>query len=113
MFIMKLKAEPFEKIKSKEKIWEIRLNDEKRRNVHVGDVILFKKMPDLLEGIVTRVVDKKFFKSFREMAQVLSLKELGFDDNANADIVDEFYHTIYSVDKEKEYGIVALKLELV
>lgn len=113
MFVMKLKSEPFEQIKAKEKIWEIRLNDDKRRKVHVGDVILFKKMPDLLEGIVTRVVDKKFFKSFREMAQVLSLKDVGFKADANMDTVEEFYHTFYSAQDEQECGVVAFKLELV
>ena len=113
MFVMKLKSEPFEQIKAKEKIWEIRLNDEKRRKVHVGDVILFKKMPDLLEGIVARVVDKKFFKSFREMAQVLSLKDVGFKEDANMDTVEEFYHTFYTAEEEQEYGVVAFKLELV
>ena len=32
MIVMKLNPEPFEKIKSHKKIWEVRLNDDKRNN---------------------------------------------------------------------------------
>ena len=38
---MKLDKEPFEKIKSGEKTIELRLYDEKRRKIRVGDIIVF------------------------------------------------------------------------
>ena len=64
MVVMKLKQEPFEQIKSGVKIWEVRLNDDKRKTIHIGDRILFKKLPDLLEGVLTKVVDIKHFNHF-------------------------------------------------
>ncbi len=110
---MKLRELPFDQIKNKTKIWEVRLNDDKRKNIEIGDSILFRKLPDLFDGIVCRVVDKKYFNSFREMASVLSLRSLGFEDGATADTCEEVYHTYYSAEEEKEYGVVAFKLEVV
>lgn len=113
MIVMKLNEIPFEQIKNKSKIWEVRLNDEKRQRVQVGDSILFRKLPDLFDGIVCRVVDKKIFNSFSEMASILSLKSLGFEGDCNAKKCEEFYHTLYSVENENKYGVVAFKLEIV
>lgn len=52
---MKLKAIYFDKIKTGEKIYEIRLNDEKRKLINVGDVLIFNKEPELKEKIATEV----------------------------------------------------------
>ena len=39
---MKVQPIYFNKIKTGEKIYEVRLNDEKRRSIDVGDFIIFK-----------------------------------------------------------------------
>lgn len=113
MVVMKLEEIPFEQIRAKSKIWEVRLNDEKRQNIAIGDSVLFRKLPDLFDGMVCRVVDIKYFNSFREMASVLSLKSLGFEDGATADICEKAYRKYYSIENENKYGVVALKLEVV
>lgn len=112
MFIMKLKPEFFDQVKSGKKIYEIRLHDEKRQKIGVGDNIIFKKEPELLDGVIVRVVDVKRFNSFEDMARTLSLSSIGFD-NKNATQVARFYRTIYSKEDEKNYGVVAFKMELV
>ena len=40
---MKLKNDPFIKIKNKTKTIEMRLNDEKRKKINVGDIIEFTR----------------------------------------------------------------------
>lgn len=109
---MKLKPEFFDQVKSGKKIYEIRLHDEKRQKIGVGDNIIFKKEPELLDGVIVRVVDVKRFNSFEDMARTLSLSSIGFD-NKNATQVARFYRTIYSKEDEKNYGVVAFKMELV
>ena len=99
---MKLRELPFDQIKSKVKIWEVRLNDEKRKNINIGDSILFRKLPDLFDGVVCRVVDKKYFTSFREMATVLSLKSLGLEESATVDDCENLYHTYYTPEEEQQ-----------
>ena len=55
MHIMKLEKEYFDAIKSGEKTREVRLNDEKRQLLKVGDKILFKNIEDVLDGVVVEV----------------------------------------------------------
>ena len=112
MIIMKLQPEHFDKIKSGEKIFEIRLNDEKRQLINIGDIVIFKKEPDLYEGVVCKILEKRFFTSFAQMAQVMSLKDLGFA-GKNAEQVERKLHTYYSKKDEEAYGIVVFKLQVI
>lgn len=52
---MKLKQEPFEKIKNGFKTIELRLYDEKRQKVQVGDYIEFSLIDNSREKLQTRV----------------------------------------------------------
>lgn len=111
MVIMRLQPEFFEKIKNGEKIYEIRLNDEKRQQVNVGDIVIFKKEPDCYEGIVVKVLEKRFFRNFAQMAQAMSLSEMGFS-GKNAEQVERKLHTIYSRKDEERYGVVVFKIQV-
>lgn len=113
MIVMKLNPEPFEKIKSHKKIWEVRLNDDKRKGIHIGDRILFKKQPELLEGVLAKVVDIKHFNSFEEMSEVLSLTSVGFEPGATKQDCVDCYHKYYTPAEEQKFGVVAFKLEVV
>lgn len=108
---MKLKPVYFEKIKAGEKIYEIRLNDEKRQLLKVGDVLTFKKEPDLTESLQTKIVDLFYFKSFSEILETLSAGEIGFKGFTKNEIED-IYHGFYSSEDELKYGVVAIKIEI-
>lgn len=109
---MKLKAVYFDKIKSGEKIYEIRLNDEKRQIIDVGDVIVFKKEPELQETLKTIVKDLVYFKSFNEMVDTLPLNKIGFNKESKSE-VENIYYNFYSADDEHKYGVVAIKVEVI
>lgn len=66
------------KIKKGEKIYKIRLNDEKRRLIDVGDVLIFKKEPELKETLTTEVKDLVYFVSFDEMVNTLPIEKIVF-----------------------------------
>jgi len=108
---MKLRAIYFDKIKTGEKIYEIRLNDEKRKLIDVGDVINFKKEPELTEEMNAIVKDLIYFDSFKEMSLTLPLEKVGFE-NKTLDEVIDIYHQFYSEENEKKYGVVAIKVEV-
>ena len=112
MFIMKLKSEFFDQVKSGKKIYEVRLNDEKRQKIGIVDSIIFKKEPELIDGVIVKVTDVKLFDTFEQMAMTLSLSSVGFD-KKNASQVSRFYRTIYSKEDEKKYGVVAYRIELI
>jgi len=111
MFIMKVKPEYFDKIKAGKKIYEIRLLDDKRKLLKVGDTVLLKKEPELFDGIVIRITEIKYFNTFLEMAQRLSIKDIGFEGKTAAE-VNDIYHTFYKIEDEVKYGVVALRFEL-
>lgn len=75
---MKLKQEPFEKIKSGSKTIEFRLFDEKRKKVQVGDFIEFLLVDNPKEKIQTRVTVLHRFDSFRELYANISKEKLGY-----------------------------------
>lgn len=110
--IMKLKAIYFDKIKAGEKIYEIRLNEEKRKLIKIGDYIVFKKEPDLTENLSVKVVDLIAFKSFDEMIKSLGAKDIGFEGKSNEQVI-ETYHQFYSSQDENKYGVLAIGIELI
>ena len=109
---MKLREIYFDKIKKGEKIYEIRLNDEKRRLIDVGDVLIFKKEPELKEKLTTEVKDLVYFVSFDEMVNTLPIEKIGFE-NMTKQAVKDVYYQFYSKEDEDKYGVVAIKVQVI
>lgn len=108
---MKLQPIYFEKIKSGKKIYEIRLNDEKRQLLKIGDTLTFLKEPDLIEPLQTTIEDLIHFKSFSEMLETLPASKIGFD-NYSKNEIEDIYHEFYSPEKENRFGVLAIKLKI-
>ena len=108
---MKLRKVYFDMIKSGEKVYEGRLNDEKRQLIDIGDVIEFQKEPELKEAFNVVVKDLIYFSSFKEMANTLPLEKIGFKSETVDEVVD-IYHQFYNVDNEIKFGVVAIKVEV-
>jgi len=83
---MRLNPEPFELIKSGIKKAEVRLNDEKRKNIKIGDIIVFSKRPELKEKIEVKVIGRKEYS--------------------------EYPTKYYSEEEQLRYGIVVFDIEL-
>lgn len=101
----------YQLIKNGTKIYEGRLNDEKRKLINIGDEIIVKKDPERTESFVVTVVDKLFFCSFREMAEALKNDQLGLEGMTPEQIAN-VYRKFYSKENEEKYGVVALKVEV-
>lgn len=106
---MKIKAVYFEKIKSGEKNYEVRLNDEKRRVMNVGDVLVLKKEPEQKEELYLQIKGLIYFKSFKEMVNTLPLNQVGFAGMLKEDVI-EVYHQFYTLADEEKFGVVAIKV---
>lgn len=105
---MRLKSEPFEKIKSGAKTIELRLNDEKRQQVKVGDFIEFTLIDDSSRKLTTRVTALHKYNSFRELFSELPYKKLGLDKVPEPDFMDKFY----SVEEQEKYGALGIELRM-
>ena len=105
---MNLRPVFFDKIKDGEKIYEIRLNDEKRKAIKVGDIITFKK-EQTSEQLDTQVVDLKHYQTFEEMLKFISVKDIGMAGKSIAEVIS-VYRQFYSIETESKYGVLAIKV---
>ena len=104
---MKLNESPFERIKNGTKTIEFRLYDEKRKKINMGDKIEFSKLPELKEKILVEVQDLYKEKTFEKLFRKLYTDEEEIKRKTNA------MYQYYSPEKEKEYGVVGIKISLI
>ena len=109
---MNLNAAPFEMIEQGTKTIELRLWDEKRSLIKVGDEILFVHTKDSTRTLRTRVKALHLFSSFEELYRTLPLTKCGYteEDVATADPSD--MDCYYSKEKQAQYGVVGIEIEL-
>lgn len=106
---MKLNSSSFEMIKSGEKTIELRLFDEKRQKVKVGDKIVFANTAtgEILNATVVKL---HRFKTFNELYNSLSLLKCGYTteniDKATPSDMEQYY----SVEEQMKYGVVGIEL---
>ncbi|MFR5876935.1 MAG: ASCH domain-containing protein [Eubacterium sp.] len=103
-----LKDSPFEKIANGTKTIELRLYDEKRQKINVGDeIVFFNSKGNTLPAIVTAL---HRFYSFRELYNNLDLLKCGYDKSniTNASYTD--MEEYYSADDIKKYGVVGIEI---
>ena len=104
---MKLKRTPFEKIKNGSKTIELRLYDEKRQKVQVGDFIEFTCLDGKLR-LQTRVTALHQYSSFAELYAVLPKEKLGYKstDTPDPNHMDEYY----TREDQEKYGVLGIEL---
>lgn len=107
---MKLQSSPFRKIQNGSKTIELRLNDEKRQQVQVGDFIEFTMLDDTAQKLTVRVTALHYFNSFAELYAALQKEMLGYvaDETPNPDHMDAYYPRY----KQEKYGVLGIELRL-
>lgn len=108
--IMKLKEQYFNYINYGTKEYEIRLNDEKRKNIKSGDFIEFQKEPFLEEKMLIMVDNILYYDNFNELINNINI-ELLADSSINKEKLKADLEKFYPIDKQKKYGVVAIKLK--
>ena len=108
---MKLNPKPFSLIESGKKTIELRLFDEKRKAIAVGDTLLFTNTKDKTKQITCTVKKLHIFKSFEELYQTLPLDKCGYSknelDTASATDMEEYY----SIEQQRCYAVVGIEIE--
>lgn len=105
---MKLHPWPFNAIRSGEKTIEIRLNDEKRQQINIGDRIILEKRPDFTEKVTVAVTSLTKYKSFSDLYDGPQGKGLGESKKVFLEKIRQYY----SEEEEKQYGVVVIGIEL-
>lgn len=109
---MRLDPEPFQQIRCGAKSIELRLLDEKRRAISVGDEIEFMNAEDKNQVLTVRVIALHQFANFEELYRALPLLKCGYDSDTLADASPEDMEQYYSKEKQAYYGVVGIEFEL-
>ena len=107
---MKLYDVPFAKIKSGEKTIELRLNDEKRQKIKVGDSICFKSKTDTLAAMVKALY---VYPDFEALYAALPLEKCGYATDELATASPDDMLEYYTKEKIERYGVVGIEIEVV
>ena len=109
MHKMKLNPGPFALIKSGKKDIEMRLNDEKRRQVCVQDQIEFTNT-ETNERLTAVVVARHEYPTFDGLYAAFSKTRLGYLEDETAHPSDMAQY--YPEDEIRQYGVVGLEIRL-
>ena len=107
---MHLKDSPFDKIKHGKKTIELRLYDEKRKKISVGDIIEFEKDDEKLSA---RVVRLHLFSSFAQLYENLPLEKCGYSEKELEGASYTDMEQYYSPDEQKNFGVVGIEFVLI
>ena len=109
---MKLLENPYERISSGKKTIEIRLYDEKRQELNVGDIIEFSKLPDLEDKVKVKIIALLRYESFRNLVNDFGMEYYGYPKDHSTDEFVNSIYTIYSKEKEQQHGVLGIKIRL-
>ena len=111
MHEMKLQPKFFDFIKYGTKRIELRLYDEKRRNIELGDKIVFRKEPELKEVVEATVVGLLRYKSFKELFEDFDMSLLADKSMTKRELL-EGLEEFYTVEKQEEFEVLGTRIEL-
>lgn len=106
---MKLSAEPFKKIVRKEKVIESRLYDDKRKQIAVGDEIIFSENDHPENNVRTRVVGISLYESFDDL--FADNEPALFGGESREFLLNEI-RQFFSAEDEKRNGVVGFRIEV-
>jgi ASC-1-like (ASCH) protein len=106
---MKLNPDSFDKIKNGSKIIEVRLNDRKRREINVGDTIIFLREPEKVETLETFVIGLLKFNNFEDLVNDYS--PVCFGSDSKGELLSEI-RKYYSKEQEKQYGVLGIRVSV-
>lgn len=109
---MKLQPKYFNYILNGTKRIELRLNDEKRQTIKVGDTIKFLKEPNLDESFFVKVIELIKYNSFLEMFNDYDISILSDNSMSKEELLNDL-EKFYTKEKQQTYGVLGIRFELI
>jgi ASC-1-like (ASCH) protein len=109
---MNLRPHPFSMIADGTKTIELRLLDEKRALIEVGDTLVFKNTDDPSKTLACIVKQLHKFANFEQLYRALPLEKCGYLPEELVEARAEDMEEYYSIEKQRLWGVVGIELEL-
>ena len=88
---------------------ELRLYDEKRQNIKLGDTIKFLKEPELNEFFDAKVIGLIRYNSFEELINDFDINILADISVSKKELINEL-NKFYTKDDQKKYGVFGIRI---
>ncbi|MBS1686891.1 MAG: ASCH domain-containing protein [Bacteroidetes bacterium] len=108
---MSLNPEGLAMIHAGSKKVEVRLYDEKRQKIKVGDMICFTSTVNADDTLKATVADVRQFSTFAELYDAVGLEALGRSDKTMQWMLEET-EKLYDKERETKYGALAIYIDL-
>ena len=109
---LKLQPRYYEYILNGSEDIEIRLYDEKRQKINLGDIIILKKEPELNESFKVKVVGLLRYENFDSLFNDFTIDRLADKSMKKSELLEEL-EKFYTKEKQKEYGVLGIRIEKV
>lgn len=106
-----LDSDVFDIVLDKVKDVEIRVNDEKRRKLHVGDTLIFLRRPEEIDKITATVTNLVYFDSFSDVTDYYDMKRIYLENTSKEDYIN-LMKRFYNDEEVKRDGVVAIEFKL-
>lgn len=110
---LNLHARPFDMIQKRQKTIELRLYDEKRQQIAVGDTLVFAHSDDPARTLTARVTALHRFPDFAALYAALPLDKCGYLPEELSTASPEDMNIYYSAEKQARYGVVGIEIVLI
>ena len=107
---MNLQSKYFDFIKDGTKRIELRLFDEKRQQIRLGDTIEFAKSED--EKFKAEVVGLLLYNSFNDLFEDFDITILADKSMTKQELLDALSE-FYTPEKQAEFGVLGIRLKLI
>ena len=98
-------------IASGQKKIELRLYDEKRQQISIGDEIVFVNTDDG-KRLQTKVLGLHIFPSFQELYATMPLLMCGYTEETLSKASPKDMERFYSPERQKQYGVIGIEIKL-
>lgn len=110
--IMNLNPSPLKEIREGNKTIELRLYDEKRKQISVGDTIKFVNTEDSNDTLKVIVKNLFVFESFAELYENLPLLKCGYTEDNISTASPNDMELYYPKEKQAQYGVIGIEISL-
>ena len=100
-------------MESGEKTIELRLYDEKRQQISIGDEIEFSCVTDANRCLQRRVIALHTFDSFEKLYASLPLLKCGYTEQNVSTASPLDMEQYYSKEEQSRFGVVGIEMEII
>lgn len=112
LYRMELQEEPFQRVRDGQKTLELRIYDEKRKKIALGDEIEFVKSVDPQDRVRVEVTGLLLYRNFSDLINDIPAALLGYEESEKGYLKTSMYE-MYTKEEEEKCAVVGIRIRLI